>query len=84
MQLKPSLAKPSSYMDLDELAKHMSTIPYAISYVGRERLFYVWLLQASPPFSLLVAILLIPHSKFQLRFMNPQPVPSLEILTWLS
>ena len=84
MQSIPSLDRHTSYMDLEELARHMSTTPYATSYVVRERLFYVWLLQASPLFSSLVAGLHIPHSKSPLRSMNPLHVQLPEIQTWLS
>ena len=84
MQLKLGLDKLFSYMDLEELAKHMSMTPYATSCVVREKLSFVWLLQALPRFSLLVARLPIQHSKFPLKSMNPQPVPFPEILTWPS
>ena len=46
MQLKLGLDKLFSYMDPEELAKHMSITPYATSCVVREKLSFVWLLQA--------------------------------------
>ena len=55
MQSKHSLDKPSSYMDLEEPAKHMFTTPYATSCMVRGKSFSVWLPQALLPFSFSLA-----------------------------
>src|SRR5712672_331244 len=80
----PDQARPFSFMGLEALARHTSTIPFAITFALRTRLFSVLHPLASLHSFSRVDILLTPASKSLSSVMSPQSATSPKDQTWQS